>query len=79
MDQQNINQQKNVKPIQELLTREVNRTEFLSIVGLGALTVVGLGPIVHFLTGKGKTTVIHKHQTANSGSKVGFGAGPYGV
>jgi hypothetical protein len=68
---------KPVKPIQELLTREVNRTEFLSIVGLGALTLIGLGPIIHFLTGKGssKTTIIHK----NENSSAGFGAGPYGV
>ncbi len=77
MDQQNTNQSKPVKPITELLTKEVNRTEFLSIVGVGALAVVGLGPIVHFLTGKGgsKATVIHKHQNVGSG----FGAGPYGV
>lgn len=78
MDQNTSNQKKAVKPIQELLTREVNRTEFLSIVGFGALALVGLGPIIHFLTGKGgKTTVIHK--TEASQSEVGFGAGPYGV
>lgn len=77
MNQQQSNQDKPVKPIQELLTREVDRTEFLSIVGFGALAVIGLGPVIHFLTGKGggKTTVIHKNQT--SGSK--FGTGPYGV
>jgi hypothetical protein len=76
MDQQNTNQSKPVKPITELLTKEVNRTEFLSIVGVGALGVVGLGPILHFLTGKGgsSSTVIHKHQ-----AESGFGAGPYGV
>jgi hypothetical protein len=73
MNQQN-NTPKPVKPIQELLTKEVDRGEFLSIVGVGALTIVGLGPIVHFLTGKGhKQTIIHKTQTS------GFGSGPYGA
>jgi hypothetical protein len=62
-----------LKPVQALLTKEVNRTEFLSILGVGALSAVGLGPIYKFLTGKGSTTVHHKSQTS------GFGSGPYGV
>jgi hypothetical protein len=74
MNDQISNTPKNVKPIQELLAREVNRTEFLSIVGVGVLTAIGLGPIMHFLTGKGgKSTILHKHQSS------GFGSGPYGV
>lgn len=69
-----LGQQKPVKPIQELLTREVNRTEFLSIVGFGALALIGLGPIIHFLTGKTSKASTHaKHQSS------GFGSGPYGV
>jgi len=84
MDKTNNNQNNQipsdnpVKPIQELLTREVNRTEFLSVVGIGTLTVLGLSPIIHFLTGKGgsKTTVIHKNQNSRNS---GFGSGPYGV
>lgn len=69
--------QKTLKPVQELLNREVNRTEFLSIIGFGALTLIGLGPIIHFLTGKGHNTkVIVQHEKT---APTGFGAGPYGV
>lgn len=69
----NTPQQKPIKPVQELMARDVNRKEFLSIVGVGALTIIGLGPILHFLTGKSSQTVIHRYQ------KSGFGSGPYGV
>jgi hypothetical protein len=75
MDLQKTNQTKPVKPIHQLLAREVNRTEFLSIVGVGLLTVVGLGPLLNFLTGKGgsKTTIVHNKKSS------GFGSGPYGI
>jgi hypothetical protein len=71
------NQKNTAKPIQELLTKQVNRTEFLTIVGFGTLAVFGLSPLIHFFTGKGgKTTIIHKHQNVQRGD---FGDGPYGV
>lgn len=69
---------KPVAPIHELLAKEVNRKEFLSIVGLGVLTVVGLGPIIKFLTGK--NSEINRTIVTNKVPKeVGFGSGPYGV
>jgi hypothetical protein len=75
MSEHNQPAKKPIAPIHELLTKEVNRKEFLSIVGFGALAVVGLDPIFKFLTGKGSSKV-NVHQES---SKVGFGSGPYGV
>ncbi len=67
--------QETIKPITTLLAKEVNRTEFLSIVGFGALTLVGLGPIIKFLTDKGSLNT----KSSNRFRTEGFGSGPYGV
>jgi hypothetical protein len=64
-----------IKPIQELLTKEVDRKEFFSILGLGAITVIGLAPLVKFLTGKDATRTIFHSKKYTSG----YSSGPYGV
>jgi hypothetical protein len=38
--------------VQELLQKEISRKEFLTIAGLGVLSVFGFEPLVKFLTGK---------------------------
>lgn len=71
MSQINENQHPIVKPVNELLKKNVNRSEFIKIVGFGALGLVGLGPIIHFLTGKNSKSVIghlSNYTTTNYGN-----------
>jgi hypothetical protein len=65
-----------VKPVHELLQRDVNRYEFLSIVGFGILGLVGLGPLIHFLTGR-STKLAGGHLT--NYTTTGYGNSRYGV
>lgn len=63
-------------PLQQLLTKDVNRKEFLTIAGLGLLTIAGISPLIHFLTGKNpKTSVKNIYQTTDSAS--GYNRGRY--
>lgn len=59
------------KPIQQLLTKPMNRREFLAHVGAGALTVVGVsGLIKNLLHYSGSGSGIHRAS--------GYGATSYG-
>lgn len=61
----------NLTPANKLLQKEVSRKEFLSIVGVGAVTVAGASSLLHFLTGNKK---LSRSTRANS-----YGSNPYGV
>ena len=53
----------------ELLTKEVNRREFLITAGLVLLTVTGISGVI-----KSLTSLTDQQQTQSKG----FGSGPYG-
>ena len=70
------NQHQIVKPINELLKKEVNRYEFLTIVGFGAISLIGMGSIIHFLTGKNSKSVV---QHLSNYTTTNYGNSRYGV
>jgi hypothetical protein len=70
-----ITQQNPIKPLQALLAKEVHRKEFFKIIGLGTLMVVGLGPILHFLTVNGNTHITTIKNSA--GSTTTYNRGSY--
>ena len=61
------------KQIDELVQKEVTRKEFLSTVGFGLLSVMGLGTITKLLTGKSGSISGSRRQVAK-----GYGSMPYG-
>jgi uncharacterized Tic20 family protein len=68
MDLQKSNQLQTLK--QKLMRKEVSRNEFLHILGMGLLFLVGLGPIVNFLMGKRSSTatILDENQSNSSRS-----------
>jgi hypothetical protein len=56
--------------LQSLLHKEVSRKEFLGILGLAAISVLGFGHILKLLTGKSLDTHRALHE--------GYGASAYG-
>jgi hypothetical protein len=59
-------------PLQQLLTKDVSRKEFLAIVGLGILSIFGLSSIIKFLTGHNISLENHAKV------KGGYGSSAYG-
>ncbi len=55
--------------LNELVQKEVTRKEFLTVLGFGVLSIMGLGAITKLLTGKG----FSKHSVVQ-----GYGSSPYG-
>jgi hypothetical protein len=64
------NQNHPTTPAQRLLQQDVTRKEFMAIVGLGALSVLGFSSIIHFLTGHSARPITKTNR--------GYSAGPYG-
>lgn len=63
----------NIKPLQDLLSKDMDRREFLIHVGGVMLAVVGISGLIKKLSdpfGKG--------HTAKKGSGVGYGSSAYG-
>ena len=60
-------------PLSRLLQKDVSRQEFLSVLGLGIISMLGLSSIIHFLTGKKHSTSI-----SSTSSSTGYGSSPYG-
>ncbi len=58
------------KPINTLMQKEMTRSEFLSTLGLGMLSVFGFSAVIELLTGKS----IHHRITQN----FGYSSGDYG-
>lgn len=58
------------KPIQQLLTKPMNRREFLAHVGAGALTVVGVSGLIKSL--------VHYSGTTHAQRLSGYGSTSYG-
>lgn len=56
------------KHLEEILSKEMSRKEFLATVGLGLASVMGFSSIIKMLTGK--------HQQQSSG--FGYGSSAYG-
>lgn len=56
--------------LQSLLHKEVSRKEFLSVLGLAAISVFGMGHLLQLLTGKS----LDKHMSPSDG----YGASLYG-
>jgi len=56
------------KPIQKLLSKPMNRREFLAHIGAGALAVVGVSGLVKSLV----------HFTGYRNQISGYGSSPYG-
>lgn len=59
------------KQIQTLAQREVTRKEFLTTVGFGLMSIMGLGSIIKLLSGKGQS--LQHHNMA-----AGYGLSAYG-
>ena len=59
-------------PLQNLLHKSVTRKQFLKLVGLGLLSVLGFSTVLHFLTGKHPSAHIAS-VTAATSSRKGFG------
>lgn len=55
----------------DLLQKDVSRQEFLKYMGIGALTVVGIMPLLNSLTSVNMTPMAKK-------STQGYGSTPYG-
>ena len=70
------NQHPIVKPINELLKKEVDRYEFLKIVGFGVITLIGMSSIIHFLTGKNSKAVV---EHLSNYTTTNYGNSRYGV
>ncbi len=64
---------KQVTPLQSMLQREVSRQEFLTMAGLGVVSLMGLSSIIKFLTGKN-----HLQQSQLSSDSKGYGSSAYG-
>jgi hypothetical protein len=64
------NQNKIKIRLNELLARKVTRQQFLKFVGIGVVTAIGLGPIMHLLNGKGNSL---DYKLPHD-----YGSGPYG-
>jgi hypothetical protein len=65
----------NIKPLQDLLSKDMDRKEFLIHVGGVMLAVVGITGLIKKLSDPfGKT----RPSTANTSSGVGYGASTYG-
>ena len=56
--------------LQNILQKQVSRKEFLSIIGLAMLSIVGMSHILKLLTGKSLET--------HSALQTGYGNTPYG-
>lgn len=63
-----------IKPIEKLLNKHVDRSEFLAIAGAGVVGVLGLSPILKLFSKNHKVLV-----QSGKNREVGFGSGPYGV
>ena len=61
------------KNVDNLLKKPMDRRGFLKHVGLGALLVVGLGPILKMLTSPQKTS-----NSVTPANGYGYGPMPYG-
>lgn len=59
-----------IKPLEHLLTREMNRREFLIYIGVIVLAVSGISRIY--------STLISSHTVAQTKTSSGFGSGTYG-
>jgi hypothetical protein len=59
--------------IKELMNKEVNRKEFLTIVSYGLLAVIGLGPLIHFVSGKDPMKTIHMVKPSQGYKSKGYG------
>jgi hypothetical protein len=60
---------KPITPAQQLLQKDVTRKEFMGVVVLGLVSILGFSSIIHFLTGHGgKSAAVTR----------GYGSGPYG-
>ena len=57
-----------VSPIHRLLTKQVTRKQFLSVLGFGFLGILGFSSLVHFLTGKHPSTKIASITSKSSSS-----------
>jgi hypothetical protein len=55
--------------INELAQKEVTRKEFLTVLGIGAMSIMGLGTLTKLLSGKS----LLKHHSVQ-----GYGSSPYG-
>jgi len=58
-----------MRQLDEVMTKEVTRKEFLATLGFGVASLFGLSGIIKFLFGKG---------TSSQHSKLGYGNGSYG-
>jgi hypothetical protein len=59
---------KPITPAQQLLQKDVTRKEFIGVVALGLVSILGFSSIIHFLTGHSGRSVAQR----------GYGSGPYG-
>lgn len=60
-------------PITKVLSKEVTRTEFLSLAGLSLASIFGMSTLLELLTGKSP-----KHHIYKLSGQAGYGDRPYG-
>lgn len=61
------------KQLQDLLAKPMNRREFLTHIGAGALAIIGVSGVIRMLSEYGgPTSVTHHHYMK------GYGSSPYG-
>jgi hypothetical protein len=61
------------KPVTAILEREMSRKEFITTMGFGLASVLGLSNIIGLLTGKS-----FDHQMGLHKQGFGYGSTPYG-
>jgi hypothetical protein len=61
------------KPLDQLMQKEMTRKEFLTTLGFGLASLMGLSTIIHMLTGKSLT-----HNGVVRHTSFGYGGSVYG-
>lgn len=59
-----------MKQVDQMMSKEVTRKEFLATLGFGLASIFGISGILKFLLGKGSNSQQH--------SSLGYGNGSYG-
>lgn len=62
------------KPLKQILVREVDRKEFIGLMGAGLITIMGFDRIINLLN----LRTSHGHSAGASASTTGYSGGAYG-
>ena len=62
-----------MKQLEEVMSKEVTRKEFLTTLGFGVASILGFSGIMKFVFGRGSTA-----STSSKTSSLGYGSSAYG-